>query len=316
MFRNPPYLAAGENLFTFYMTPGYRTWDPSSVIFISFAVFFAMILSDAGYAALLGLGLLVLWKKMGHSEMGLRFRPFGLTLVFASIAYGIMVGSYFGTSPPSGSFLGNLRVIDMSNTALLMAISVVIGGIHVALANVMDAWRYGRRVQALPSLGWACVVAGGLVLGAAMVLKLGWLKQMATAVIVAGMLLVVLFTGVGAKPLARLIQGFLSLTKITSAFGDVLSYLRLFALGLATSSLAVAFNDMAHQIKEGMPGIGIVLAVGVLLLGHALNLLLGISSCLIHGVRLNVIEFFNWGIKEEGRLYKPFKRKEQEGWMH
>jgi V/A-type H+-transporting ATPase subunit I len=204
----------------------------------------------------------------------------------------------------------------MSNTSLMMAISVVIGVIHVVLGNVMDAWRYGRRVQALPSLGWACIVAGALLLGAAMGLKLGGLKQMATAVIVAGMLLIVLFTGVGAKPLSRLIQGFLGLTKITSAFGDVLSYLRLFALGLATSSLAVSFNDMAHDIKTGIPGIGIVFAVGVLVLGHAMNLVLGISSCVIHGLRLNVIEFFNWGLKEEGRVYQPFKRKGHEEWMH
>jgi V/A-type H+-transporting ATPase subunit I len=316
MLRNPPSLAVGENLVTFYMTPGYRTWDPSSVVFISFAVFFAMILSDAGYAALLGLGLLTLWKKMGRSDMGLRFRPLGVALVLASIAYGILVGSYFGISPPSGSFLGKLKLIDMSNTSLMMAISVVVGGVHVVLANVMDAWRYGRGARALPSLGWACIVAGALVLGAAMALKLGGLKQMAVAVMVTGVLLVVLFTGVGAKPLARLMQGFLGLTKITGVFGDVLSYLRLFALGLATSSLAVSFNDMAHQIHAAMPRIGIILALMVLVLGHAMNLVLGISSCVIHGLRLNVIEFFNWGLKEEGRLYQPFKRKEHGAWMH
>jgi V/A-type H+-transporting ATPase subunit I len=298
------------------MTPGYKTWDPSSVVFISFAVFFAMILSDAGYAALLGLGLLMVWKKMGRSETGLRFRPLGLVLVLVSIAYGILVASYFGVSPPSGSFLMKLRVIDMSNTNLMMAISVVIGVIHVVLGNIMDAWRYGRRAEALPSLGWACIVAGGLALGAAVALKLGWLRQVATVVILGGALLIVLFTGVGAKPLSRLIQGFLGLTKITSAFGDVLSYLRLFALGLATSSLAISFNDMARGIQKGMPGIGIILALVVLLIGHAMNLVLGISSCVIHGLRLNVIEFFNWGLKEEGRPYQPFKRKGNEGWMH
>ena len=316
MFRNPPSLAVGEDLVTFYMTPGYWTWDPSSVVFISFAVFFAMILSDAGYAALLGLGLLMFWKKLGRSEVGLRFRFLGMALVLASIVYGIMVGSYFGVSPSPGSLLANLRLIDMSNTSLMMAISVVIGVIHVVLGNVMDAWRYGRRVEALPSLGWACIVAGGLVLAAAMSLKIGWLGQLATIVMVAGGLLIILFTGVGAKPLSRLIQGFLGLTKITSVFGDVLSYLRLFALGLATASLAVSFNEMAEQIRAGIPRMGVILALGVLVLGHAMNFMLGLSSCVIHGLRLNVIEFFNWGLKEEGRLYQPFKRKGNEGWMH
>ena len=154
------------------------------------------------------------------------------------------------------------------------------------------------------------------MLAAAMSLKIGWLGQLATIVMVAGGLLIILFTGVGAKPLSRLIQGFLGLTKITSVFGDVLSYLRLFALGLATASLAVSFNEMAEQIRAGIPRMGVILALGVLVLGHAMNFMLGLSSCVIHGLRLNVIEFFNWGLKEEGRLYQPFKRKGNEGWMH
>jgi len=196
----------------------------------------------------------------------------------------------------------------------MMAISVFIGAAHVVLANLMDAWRYGKRVESLPSIGWACIVAGALMLGAAMGLKVGLLRQIATITMVAGALLIVAFTAVGEKPLSRLIQGFLGLTKITSILGDVLSYLRLFALGLATASLAVSFNDMARQIREGLPGIGIILALLLLVLGHAMNFALGISSCVIHGLRLNVIEFFNWGLKEEGRLYQPFKRKEYEVW--
>lgn len=58
-----------------------------------------------------------------------------------------------------------------------------------------------------------------------------------------------------------------------------------------------------------MPGVGIFFAFLVLLLGHAVNLLLGLASALIHGLRLNVIEFFNWGLKEEGSLFKPFRRR-------
>jgi len=64
LVRNAPQLQAGEDLVNFYMTPGYWTWDPSSVVFVSFAVFFAMIMADAGYAAVLGLGLLFLWRRL------------------------------------------------------------------------------------------------------------------------------------------------------------------------------------------------------------------------------------------------------------
>jgi len=91
----------------------------------------------------------------------------------------------------------------------------------------------------------------------------------------------------------------------------VFSYLRLFALGLAGSSLASTFNDMAGQIRGAVPGVGLLLALLVLVPGHALNLLLGVTGGVIHGLRLNVIEFFNWSLKEEGHLFTPLHLRTQ-----
>jgi V/A-type H+-transporting ATPase subunit I len=102
----------------------------------------------------------------------------------------------------------------------------------------------------------------------------------------------------------------MALTAVSGAFGDVLSYLRLFALGLASASLAMAFNDMAADVRDAIPGIGVLFALLILLLGHALNFLLSVSSGFIHGLRLNVIEFFKWGVKDEGNPWRPFERKE------
>jgi V/A-type H+-transporting ATPase subunit I len=140
------------------------------------------------------------------------------------------------------------------------------------------------------------------------------LKTIGGGAVILGLLLVVGFTAPREKPLKRLVQGLLGLTKVSAAFGDILSYLRLFALGLASASLALAFNDMAAGIRNALPGVGVLLALLVLAFGHALNLLLGISSGVIHGLRLNVIEFFNWGLKDEGRLFTPFRRKEGSSW--
>ena len=131
-----------------------------------------------------------------------------------------------------------------------------------------------------------------------------------------GAILIVGFTAPREKPLARLGQGLLGLTKLSGALGDILSYLRLFALGLASASLAVEFNNMAAGIREGFPGVGLLFALLILVLGHTVNLFLGIASGVIHGLRLNVIEFFNWGLKEEGTQYKPFKQSEDNSWNH
>ncbi|MGJ0485766.1 MAG: V-type ATP synthase subunit I [Methylomicrobium sp.] len=308
---NPPWLAAGENLVNFYMTPGYRTWDPSQIVFFSFALFFAMILADAGYALVLGVFLLAYWRKMGASPGGRRFRPLCLVIVILSLVYGVLVGSYIGVAPPAGSPLAALHVFDMSNTDLMMQISVCIGCIHVILGAVLDAARYKNIVEGLASIGWACIVAAGLTFVLAKAFAPSVLKPLSLVLIGVGALLVLLFTAPFEKPLSRLLDGLLGLTKLSGAFGDVLSYLRLFALGLASGSLAAEFNHMALGLKESIPGVGIVVAFLVLLLGHVVNLVLGLASSVIHGLRLNVIEFFNWGLKEEGTPFRPFRRTER-----
>lgn len=314
LMRNPSWLAAGEDLVTFYMTPGYRTWDPSSVTFVSFVIFFAMILSDAGYATLMALVLLGLWKKMGCSYSGRRFRPLMLSVVMASLVFGVMVGSYFGVTPSDASWPGKLHVLEISDTERMMMISVVIGIFHIVLANAMNAYRCQHWQDKLPSIGWIGVICGGFALAISRSISAVDLQAPGIALAATGAVFVVGFTAPGEKPLTRFAQGMLGLTKLSGALGDVLSYLRLFALGLASGSLAVEFNNMAGGVYESYPGIGLFFALLILIFGHAVNLLLGITSGVIHGLRLNVIEFFNWGLKEEGTLYKPFKKAEDNLW--
>jgi V/A-type H+-transporting ATPase subunit I len=316
LMENPPAVSAGEGLVNFYMTPGYWTWDPSSVVFFSFAIFFAMILADAGYAAVLGLGLLWGWRKLGRSQGGRRMRPLLAWIVGVSLVFGVLVGSYFGVAPAPNTLPGRLHVLDMNNSGMMMGLSVLVGALHVILANILDARRRSDWREALAPLGWAGAIAGGLMLGAGVAFpEAAVLKSLGGLTAVVGLGLVLWFTAPHARLLSRLVQGALGLTKVSAAFGDILSYLRLFALGLASASLAVAFNDMAAGIRSGVPGLGLLLALLVLAFGHSLNLLLGISSGVIHGLRLNVIEFFNWGLKEEGQRFLPFRRKEDSTWI-
>jgi V/A-type H+-transporting ATPase subunit I len=314
LMKNPRGLDAGEALVNFYMTPGYWTWDPSPAVLFSFAVFFAMILADAGYAALLGVLLVLSWRRTGKSASGRRMRTLLALLTGSSLIYGVMVGSYFGVAPAEDSLPGQLAFLDVNNAKVMMALSVVIGVLHLMMANVMNALRFGLRPEAIAPLGWTAVILGGFLVPVAGAMQLPAMRVAGLILLTAGGLGILLFSGVGKKPLPRLGNGLLALTKVTSAFGDVLSYLRLFALGLASASLAVAFNHMAGQIRVGVPGVGLFLAMLVLLIGHGLNLVLSLSSAVIHGLRLNVIEFFNWGLPEEGRPFNTFARKEQIAW--
>ncbi len=316
LMENPKALAGGQDLVTFYTTPQYWLWDPSAIVFCSFAVFFAMIFADAGYSALLGLIIAAFWKKMGGSETGRRLRMLSLFMVGAGILYGILVGSYFGLSPARGSILERFKFIDMMNFDLMMQLSILLGVFHLVLANGFTAWNIRGSVKALKPLAWILVFAGGTLIwqglthaGAPASLKLA-----GTVVMGLGLTGVLLFSGVEGPLWKRFLKGLSGLTGISSAFSDALSYLRLFALGLASASLAGTFNGMAVQVKEALPGIGILFALLIALLGHTLNFVLAVASGLIHGLRLNFIEFFRWSITEEGHPFRAFARKEKKLW--
>jgi V/A-type H+/Na+-transporting ATPase subunit I len=317
LLDNPKALSGAEDLVGFFQTPGYRSCDPSPVLFFSFTLFFAMILSDAGYAALLGLVLLFSWARMGRTSIGRRMRILSLALITASLIWGAMVGSYFGVSPPQHSLFASFKFFDFSKADAMMQLSVGIGIVHLVLANGCMAWHTKGNSAALVPLGWISVMLGGFAL---------WLSQtdeppmasLATAGTVmlgTGLVVVFLFSSQRSikRPtdlLWRLFEGIFALTKSTKLFGDVLSYLRLFALGLASTSLATIFNHKAAHVLMAEKGLGVLLCLLIWIFGHGINLLLAVMSGIVHGLRLNFLEYYNWSVSEEGYPFKAFSKKE------
>lgn len=317
LLNNRGVAAGGQDAVTFYTTPAYRAWDPSGVVFVSFSVFFAMIMADAGYALVLAGLLFVLWRRIGRSDGGRRFRKLLLAIVIASIAYGIAVGSYFGLEPANGSLWQKLHVIDAADTTLMMQMSIAIGVAHLAMANLALAWNRRWSLMMLSSLGWVVILLGGLAfgLGKGGTQPEAVLTQYGGWAIATGIVAVLFFSS--ERPFltfkwrdhgARILDGLKSLTGVTRAFGDVLSYLRLFALGLASAQLAATFNDLTYQASCCV-GIGTLLAVVVVVFGHGLNFALAIMSGVVHGLRLNCIEFFGWSLPDEGYPFEPFCKK-------
>jgi len=313
LLSNPEPLAGGEATVTFYMTPAYHTWDPSIVVFFSFAAFFAMIFADAGYGALLGVVLLVVWGKLGRSRMGIRMRNLFLALVFASIGYGALVGSYFGMAPPEGSFRDKLRLLDASDMNQMMLLTIAVGAFHLILANLITAWRLRRTRTFLAPVGWAAMILGGLIAGMNMSMQ----HPLGLPLLVGGAVAVLFFSS--NRPVSlrrpldlvlRIVDGLLNLANVSKAFGDVFSYLRLFALGLASGVLAQTFNQIAGMIAGDPPhDIRLVPAILVLVIGHGLNFVLAVVGGVVHGLRLNCIEFFNWSLPDEGYPFQAFCKK-------
>ena len=165
-------------------------------------------------------------------------------------------------------------------------------------------------------LGWILIMFGALHLWFDQTLEQSaeWVSTVGKLYIGVGFSAIFLFSSSRAisKPtdfIMRILDGLKGLTGITKIFGDVLSYLRLFALGLASASLALTFNNLAMQARE-VEGPGLLFSLLILIIGHGLNILLSLMSAVVHGMRLNCIEFFNWGLSDEGYPFKTFSKKE------
>jgi len=198
----------------------------------------------------------------------------------------------------------------------MMALSLVVGCAHLIVANAASSLHATGLAGKLKPIGWIVVILGGLFLflsHGTQAEQVMW--KIGSGLIAGGLMLIILFGSNRqvkslSSALLRLLGGLGALFDISKIFGDALSYLRLFALGLASASLAITFNQIGSQIGKNIPGLGILLAIIILLAGHALNLLLGIISGFVHGLRLNYIEFFKWAISEEGYPFKAFRKME------
>lgn len=315
LMESHPWLQGGAELVNFYQTPGYHALDPSIMVFFSFSIFFAMILADAGYGFLLALFTVFWWKKLGRYNAAQWLRPLLVAISIFSIVYGVLLGSYWGVEPKAGTWLAKLKIIDIKDFKLMMTLVLFIGCLHICIASGMRAWFAQHRNERIQSLGFILLIVAVLLYSIGLLKHNSTMTQPAIILFILSLLLIMAFAA--NEPiinmtsfLKRAFHGVSALTELPSLFGDILSYLRLFALGLAGASLAVTFNTMAHHITQaGKPG-SWILALLVLLLGQTMNLALCLMSAVVHGLRLNYIEFFKWSIKEDGYSYQPFKKQE------
>ncbi|MEM1050484.1 MAG: V-type ATP synthase subunit I [Pseudomonadota bacterium] len=306
---------SGVDLSLFYQVPSYGSWDPTLLLLISFPLFFAMIMADAGYGLVLGALLAIFWRRLGGTVRGRSYRTLGAWLVFATCLYGALVGSYFGAAPPDGSPLAAINILSINDFDTMMRLSIGVGVLHIVIANLLSAYVHRSTPDMLSKFGWITVSISGYLLYAAGEFEM--VNRFAPIALGLGFALVFFFSstakGGSLKTQAkRLIDGAQALAGAMTAFGDILSYMRLFALGLASASLAVTFNQLAMSAYDALPGLGFLAAALILLLGHGLNLALAIISGVVHGLRLNYIEFFKWGFDEEGEAFSPFSLKRVE----
>ncbi len=284
--------------------PGYREADVSAVFLLFFSVFFAMLIGDAGYGALL-LGGVLLARRLKPRAPS---QPFWLFGVFGAVTvlWGVLTGNYFGIERDLlPTVLQGLPWLTVDEH--VMWLCFLIGGIHLSIAHLWNALLLAPSRKALAEIGWVGVVwlmffiAGQLVVGRPMPAFAPWIGG-------GGILLVALFMTDPRKLKRDWIHHPMLVLTLISCLVDVISYIRLFAVGMATAQIAMNFNQMAAglPLPPWIKPLGMVL---ILALGHGLNLVLGALAILVHAVRLNTLEFSNHkGLTWSGRPYRPFRK--------
>jgi V/A-type H+-transporting ATPase subunit I len=293
------------------ITPGYGEADVSALFLVFLVVFAAMLIGDAGYGALILFGVFLARRKWRHAPAP----PFHLlrSVGVATVAWGVVTGTYFAI-PTVPAFLDVLRIewlagADKAATSKhVMLLCFALGAIHITIAHLWSAWRMGKSLAALAQLGWIASTWCMFCIARTMVLGDPFPAFM-IPVTVAGVAAVVLFMTPVRQLKDEWFNHVMLPLSLVSNFVDVVSYLRLFAVGTAGVAVASSFNDMAARIgADG--GFSVVLAALVAIFGHTLNLVLCAMGVLVHGVRLNTLEFSaHMGLQWSGVPYRPLQRR-------
>ena len=324
--KNNRFVKMFESLTGMYGMPDYGEYDPTPVVSIFFLLFFAMCLGDAGYGLVLilvGLALNKGWLKISMFD-GLG--SLIATLGAATAVVGGALGTFFGMSiinlVPDGTavksyyeFVGSNIPTPMGELPFQMLLALGIGVFHICLAMIIKAVGYTKRFgikENIATWGWLILIVGGLIVALLGVGKLISAEAIKWAVIVIGAvsaLAIYIFNTPGRNPLINVGSGLWDTYNMaTGILGDVLSYIRLFALGLAGGMLGAAFNDLGTMVL-GDGGIGWVFFILILLIGHVLNLLMSCLGAFVHPLRLNFVEYFkNSGYEGKGKTYKPLTK--------
>lgn len=308
LLRNPSWVRPVKAVFDAVgVLPGYRESDVSAPMLLFLSLFFAMLVGDAGY----GLLFMVLaavgkakFKRVPNEVFTLLFIMSGCTVV-----WGVLTGNWFGLSGPPGPLAGlKIKWLTGPNAdENIMGLTFLIGAVHLTLAHAWTVVRLAPDTRALAQFGWLGVTWVMYFAAMSLVLMRPF-PQYAFWVLGAGIALIVIFTVPPSRIKSDWTEFVMVPLSLISNFVDVVSYVRLFAVGAATFAVANAFNQMAADLAGGViSGLGAAL---VLFFGHALNILLASMGVLVHGVRLNTLEFAgHMGLRWSGYRYAPFVSK-------
>ena len=320
---NAPWSLPFESLTRLYGVPKYGEIDPTPLFAPFFFIFFGMCLGDAGYGVIT-VGMFM-WFLRKYKNMPGSFKGFFQLFVLSGIStiiVGALTGSWFGDMIDAYSFFAFLRpakdfmlvLNPMDNPMSFLAISLALGVIQLFCGLFIafyDALRKKDYMGAFADVGGWIILLVGLLLwgGVASGFLSGGITLAAKGLSFLGAAVLVGTQGRAKEGVfGKLISGVLSLYDVTSYLGDVLSYSRLLALGLATGAVGVIINMLA-KLAGDIPFIGWAIAILLIVGGHVFSLAVNLLGAFVHSLRLQYVEFFSKFYSGGGTVFSPLTYK-------
>ena len=316
-----------EPLTGMYGWPNYHEFDPTPILGPFFLLFFALCIGDCGYGLMLTLiGYLIIKGKL-KIEMFDGLGGIIMALGVGATVIGYLMGTFFGIDIYRAEwFPESAKVVMLNNLGVdgkigeydvMMVLALIIGVVHIILAMTIKAISYTRRdgfKATVSTWGWLLLIVGGIA--TAIVSMLFSLPTDVTKWTLIGIgavsaLGIFVFNTPGRNPLINIGAGLWDTYGMTTGLlGDVLSYIRLYALGLAGGMLGAAFNQLGTQVLGENPNVGTWIGfILIVTFGHVLNLLMACLGAFVHPLRLTFVEYFkNVGYEGSGKKYNPFKK--------
>jgi len=330
--KNPPVVEAFEVITDLYGRPRAGMVDPTPFIAPFFPIFFGLCLTDAGYGLLLTLlgGGFLLFGKLGSGAK--KFMRFILYSGIATVIIGALAGGWFGAdlvsmNNPIAHTLLSIKLFDpLADAIQFFAASVFLGVLQVSVGYVLSGYVGAKESQngilklraILLALSWIAVTigAGTFVANYLIPETMAPVMPIGLSLLKFGALGIVGFSivlGIAGK---RGIGGSISdglafdgLYGIVSLFGDLLSYARILALGLSTGVIAGVINIIAKQLAEMIPGVGIIVAALLVIVGHVAYTGLSALGAFVHPARLHFVEYFTKFYEAGGEPFEPYRRE-------
>ena len=317
--RNNKFTQLFESLTGMYGWPNYGEFDPTPILAPFFLLFFAMCMGDCGYGILLMIiGVLIAKKKL-NIEMFDGLGPIITVLGVGTTVVGFFLGTFMGIDLYQAEWVPQaLKSVmikgEVMGYDIQMVLALCIGVFHICLAMVVKAICYTKQFgfkENIATWGWTLLIVGGLlvaILGMT-ILPAALFKGAIIAVGTVSALAIYIFNTPGRNPLINIGAGLWDTYNMaTGILGDVLSYIRLYALGLAGGMLGAAFNNLGSMVLGDNVITWLPFAL-IVIFGHALNLAMSALGAFVHPLRLTFVEYFkNSGYEGKGTLYKPFKK--------